>query len=101
MTSQYAYWSPKGIRMVDDEWDLIQRNNSRNNTCRLKIRPNINRIKDKVAYFNQTLDTPSKKPNVPVFVVKLEIKLLTKKDNFLESGLKTIEVMHRDVECAS
>ena len=49
MTSQYAYWSPKGIRMVDDEWDLIQRNNSRNNTNRLKIRPNINRIKDKVA----------------------------------------------------
>ena len=97
MNDSDAYWSRDRIRKVDDEWDLIQINNSRNNTNSL----NISRIKGKIAYFDQTLDIPSKKHNVADFVakeLKLEIKLMIKEAKFKNSGLKTIDEMHREVE---
>ena len=40
----------------------------------------------------------SKKHNIADFVVKLQIRLMIKEANFYESGLKTIDEMHREVE---
>ena len=98
MNDSSAYWSRDRIRKVDDEWDLIQKYKSKNNTVSLNNKLNISRIKGKIAYFDQTLDMSSKKHSVADFVAKLEIKLMIKEAKFYESGLKMIDQMHREVE---